>query len=222
MSVSRLGILDLSEWCWCARLVGEQSGSEWAASWHLAVVRLSPALTLEWNSGIRTQVLLELVLDADVVTKSCASVRQSALTPGLSGILVLGGAELASGLGCLLERLLLLCVGKADLDLQLTLVGRNRVIVEGGNDFFASSAALEAEETCQSRLIGVNVGYVPGKPNTTADAIVRAQDARRADFVWSEKVAELVLIHACWQVGDVEIGVALVREGLELRVERFL
>lgn len=38
----------------------------------------------------------------------------------------------------------------------------------------------------------------------------------------SEEVAQLMLIHALGKVGDVEVGVLLVRESLELRVEGLL
>lgn len=39
--------------------------------------------------------------------------------------------------------------------------------------------------------------------------------------MWSEELCELVFVHGLGQVRDVEVGVVLVREGLELRVEGF-
>ena len=38
----------------------------------------------------------------------------------------------------------------------------------------------------------------------------------------SEQLSKLVLVHRLRQVRDVEVGIALIGEGLELRVERFL
>jgi hypothetical protein len=40
--------------------------------------------------------------------------------------------------------------------------------------------------------------------------------------MWQEQILKLVLVHRLWKIGHVEVGVVLVREGLELRVERLL
>ena len=40
--------------------------------------------------------------------------------------------------------------------------------------------------------------------------------------MWLEQVLKFMLVHGLGKVGDVEVGVALVGEGLELRVERLL
>jgi hypothetical protein len=53
-------------------------------------------------------------------------------------------------------------------------------------------------------------------------AVLVTEDTSRADLVWSKEVAKLMLVHALREVGHVEVGVELVGEGLELRVERFL
>lgn len=107
---------------------------------------LSPALVLERNSSVVAKVLLELVAFGGgcILVERSAGVGQSALTPGLSCVLVLGRAELASSLGLLLERLLLLGVGVANLDLELLGGSRDGTVVERLDDLFASLAVLEA------------------------------------------------------------------------------
>lgn len=62
----------------------------------------------------------------------------------------------------------------------------------------------------------------PSEAYTTTIAVLVTQDARRSHLVRRKKLAELVLIHRLREVGDVEVCVSLVREGLELGVERFL
>ena len=141
-SGSRLGLGRL-----CLRLgVGERNGPERAAARSMADCRLSPALVLERNSSVVAKVLLELVAFGGrrILVERSTGVRQPALTPGLSCVLVLGRAELASSLGLLLERLLLLGVGVANLDLELLGGSRNRTVVERLDDLFASLAVLEA------------------------------------------------------------------------------
>lgn len=63
--------------------------------------------------------------------------------------------------------------------------------------------------------------YSPSEAYTTTIAILVAQDPGRSHLVRCEKLAELVLIHRLREVRDVEVRVALVREGLELGIERF-
>ena len=114
--------------------------------------RLSPALVLERDGSVVAKVLLELVAfgGGRIVVERGTGVGQPALTPSLSCILVLSRAELASSLGLLLERLLLLGVGVADLDLKLLAGSRDGTVVERLDDLFASVAVLEAAETqCQ-------------------------------------------------------------------------
>ena len=60
---------------------------------------------------------------------------------------------------------------------------------------------------------------LPSKANTAAAALSIAKDASRADLVRSKEVSKGVLVHGLRQVGDVEVGVLFVGEGLELRVE---
>lgn len=139
----------------CLRLgVGERNGSEWAAARSMADCRLSPALVLERNSSVVPKVLLEFVAFGGgcILVERSTGVGQSALTPGLSCVLVLGRAELASSLGLLLERLLLLGVGVADLDLELLGGSRDGTVVERLDDFFASVAVLEAAGNTVSAL----------------------------------------------------------------------
>ena len=206
-------------------IVGVRHSTKRAATRSMTDGRLSPTLVLEGHSGAIAEVLLELVAVGVLgsVVERGASVRQSALTPGLSGVLVLGRAELASGLGLLLEGLLLGGVGIADLDLELLGGGLDGVVVEGSDDFFTSLTVLEAAEVSmgQSKQRDSN-DDLPCKTNTTSTALSVAKDASRADFVRSKEVSKRVLVHGFGQVGDVEVGVLFVRERLELRVEGFL
>lgn len=61
----------------------------------------------------------------------------------LSSVLVLGGPELTGSSCLLLELLLLLRVGIADLDRVLLAAGLDLVIVEFSDDFFTNSSRLE-------------------------------------------------------------------------------
>ena len=40
--------------------------------------------------------------------------------------------------------------------------------------------------------------------------------------MWLEQVLKFMFVHGLGKVGHVEVGVALIGEGLELRVERLL
>ena len=48
------------------------------------------------------------------------------------------------------------------------------------------------------------------------------EDAGGAHLVWSEQLSEIMLVHRLGQVRHVEVGVVLIGEGLQLRVERLL
>ena len=137
----------------CLRLaVGKRNCAKWAAARGVADGGLGPVLVLERDGGVVAKVLLELVAFGGgcIVVERGAGVGQPALTPGLSCVLVLSRAELTSSLGLLLERLLLLSVGVADLDLELFVGSRYGTVVERLDDLFASVAVLEAAETqCQ-------------------------------------------------------------------------
>jgi hypothetical protein len=129
----------------CLRIVGVRHSTKRAATGSMTDGGLGPTLVLEGHSGAVAEVLLELVAVGVLgVVERGASVRQPALTPGLSGVLVLGRTELAGGLGLLLERLLLGGVGVADLDLELLGGGLDGVVVESSDDFFTSITVLEA------------------------------------------------------------------------------
>ena len=105
---------------------------------------LSPALTLDGNVGGGAKVLLELVAVLAVVAIG-ASVCQAALAPGLSGVLVFCRAELTGSLSLLLERLLLLGVGVANLNLKLFAVGvLDGVVVEVLDNLLTRITCLEA------------------------------------------------------------------------------
>jgi hypothetical protein len=72
---------------------------------------------------------------------------------GLGGILVLGRAELTGG-GCLLlELLLFLSVGEANLDRVLFTTDVDLVVIELLDDFLADRSGLETGEDCQ---LGIN------------------------------------------------------------------
>ena len=64
--------------------------------------------------------------------------------------------------------------------------------------------------------------HVPCESDAAAVAVPVAKNARRAHFVRCKEVAEVVLIHGLWEVGDVEVGVLFVGKRLELGVERLL
>lgn len=69
---------------------------------------------------------------------------------GLGGILVLSRAELTGG-GCLLlELLLLLSVGEANLDCVLFTANVDLVVVELFDDFLADRSGLETVKTVRS------------------------------------------------------------------------
>ena len=63
---------------------------------------------------------------------------------------------------------------------------------------------------------------LPCESNAAAVAVPVAKNARRAHLMRCKEVAEVVLIHGLWEVGDVEVGVLFVGKRLELRVEGFL
>ena len=69
---------------------------------------------------------------------------------GLGGILVLSRAELTGG-GCLLlELLLLLSVGEANLDCVLFAADVDLVVIELLDDFLADRSGLETVKTVRS------------------------------------------------------------------------
>lgn len=112
-------------------------------------------------------------------------------------------------------------VGEADLDLELLSSVVDGVVVEVLDDFVARITTLEAGMSGQwhsltHTLQGINI---PSKSDATTVTVLVAEDARRADLVWSEKVGELVLVHRLGKVGHVEVGVTLIGKCLELRVE---
>lgn len=125
------------------RAVGVRQTTERAATGDLTQGGLSPTLALDGNGGGSAEILLKLV-DARSVVDGRAGKGKTPLTPGLRGEFVLGRAELASGLRLLLERLLLVRVGVADLDLQLLATSLDAVVVERLDDFFARVTRLEA------------------------------------------------------------------------------
>jgi hypothetical protein len=62
----------------------------------------------------------------------------------------------------------------------------------------------------------------PSKADSTTSTILVAKDSGRADLVRCEHRCKLVLVQRLGQIGNVEVGVTLISESLELRVERFL
>ena len=220
LAIGARGNVDVHKWL--LRGTGVWQATKRATARHLADGGLRPSLTLNRHVGGRAKVLLELV-DIGCVVHSRASVWQVTLAPGLSGVLVLSRPELPGGLSLLLERLLLLSVGIANLDLQVFAVGLNRVVVERLDDLFAGITGLETGiGQWRCRRVRMIPRHSPSKANATAVAILVPQDARRGDIVRGKELCELVLVHRLRQVRDVEIGVALVLKGLELGIERLL
>ena len=85
---------------------------------------------MDWDANCGAQELLELVGVAGVANRGTARERELIATPYLGGVLILSGSELASSLGLLLQRLLVLSVGISDLDLDVLAAGLDGVIVE--------------------------------------------------------------------------------------------
>lgn len=85
-----------------------------------------------------------------------ASQWHTTLTPRLSGVLILGGAELTSSLCLLLQGLLLLSVGIANLDLQLFAIVDDGVVIVRLDHLFTSITILESK--CVSELDRLKLG----------------------------------------------------------------
>lgn len=97
------------------------------------------------RSGV--EISLELV---GVLAVAGGSVRQrTTLTPGLGGVLVLGRPELAGGGSRLLQRLLFLCVGIANLDQKILVTGLDWSVVEILDHLLTVFLGLEAVGHCQ-------------------------------------------------------------------------
>ena len=205
---------------WLLRGVVVLPRSKRAAARQVTDGRLCPTLTLNRNAG-GAKVLLEFIC-AVVGMIGGACVRDAALAPCLSSEFVLCGAELTSGLGLLFERLLLLSVGISDLDLHFFAGGIDCEVVEVLDDIFARLTRLESAGCVSKTIVEEVVIRLPSKANTTTVTVLVSQDSRGAHLVWLEQVLELVFVHRFREVGDVEVGVALVGESLELRVERLL
>jgi len=62
----------------------------------------------------------------------------------------------------------------------------------------------------------------PSKADSATGAVLIPEDSSRADLVRSEDRCKFVLIQRLGQIGNVEVGVTLISERLELGVERFL
>lgn len=95
---------------------------------------------------IGTEVIIKLVGVSIAILRSIlhASTTREATLVSLSCKLVLGRTELTSSGSLLLEVLLLLSVGIADLDDMVLAVDLDGLVVEGSDDFFAGVAGLEA------------------------------------------------------------------------------
>lgn len=65
-------------------------------------------------------------------------------------------------------------------------------------------------------------GHIPSEANTAGDSVLVAKDPCGAHLVRSEDGTQLMLVHGLREVGDVEIRIGVVSEGLELRVEGLL
>lgn len=218
--ISAIGLWRVDLWVG----VGVRDAAKWAATWQSLVVVVGPTLGLKRRSiGDSVQVLIELVARRSlVVAVGRSSRRESNLTPSLGGVLVLGGAKLTSCMSLLLQGLLLLCIGIADLNLRLFDVLIDVLVAKALDDLLAGITVLESGRNFSQAPRIEWRAPIPSKADTTTMAILVSKDTGGADLVWREEIRKLMLIHALWKVGDVEIGVLLVCEGLELRVERLL
>lgn len=106
---------------------------------------------------------------------------------------VLGRTELTGGSSGLLQVLLLLGIGIADLDGMLLVVGLDGFVVEGPDDLFAVGARLEASVTVSAKR-GVldQIDHLPSKSDTTTRTIAVAKNACRAYLARSEDGSELL------------------------------
>jgi hypothetical protein len=139
-SIATRGDIDLNERR--LRCSGSRQATERATARESAVAVLSPTLALDRDVGSGAKVLLELIAIYGVMVDG-AGERKLSTTPSLRRILVLSGAELASGLCLLFERLLFLGVGVANLDLKLLAIRRDGMVVERLDDLFTRLAVLE-------------------------------------------------------------------------------
>ncbi|KAJ8609800.1 hypothetical protein MRB53_038949 [Persea americana] len=86
-------------------------------------------------------------------------------------------------------------------------------------------------------LLQDDAGHLPSKADSTSIASTVAQDAAGANLVGMEDSSEFLMMlgkasckevmshmlgHVLWQIGDIQIGVAVVVQLLELRIERLL
>lgn len=173
------------------------------------------AVTALGESGVRSlvQVILEFVAvllrskGRNALLRSDETGVHAVDAPGLEdAVLKLGGAERAGGGSLLLEDLLLLRVGVTNLDGVFLSIGNlNGGVIELANDLLADVARLETSEA-----------------NTATMAGGVTEDLARADLVGCEDVLELRLVDVAGNVRDVEVGVGLIGELLELGVEGFL
>lgn len=141
------------------------------------------------------------------------------LRPGLG--FIFRSTVLASSSGRLLERLLLWGVGVADLDDVILVLGLGQSgVVEGLDNGLADVAALKAVRRLSVEHKNEQPQEdSPCKTDATAGSVAVAKDARRLHLEAVENLGELVLVQGLGQVRDVEVGVAGLRELLQLAVE---
>lgn len=129
-------------------------------------------------------------------------------------------------------------VGEADLDEVLLAILGDRLVVVVADDFVADVTSLEAGDVSTYEDEAKGEECLPSKANTTASTGRVTEDAARTHLVWLEDGPKLLwIVSACHQggvtaaymlvevLGDVrhvEVGVTLIGELLELRVEGFL
>ena len=113
---------------------------------------------------------------------------------------VLGSAELTTLGSDLLQVLLSWSIGIANLKEKALVADWSAM--EIFDDLLADVAALEASKT-----------------NTTAVSLRVVKNSARDHSVIHEDRSKLSFVHVLWQIGDVEVGRALVTLGLEARVK---
>ena len=186
----------------CLRCAIIRQPTERAAAWWLTNSRLSPALALNWDTRGGAKVLVKLIWIGGLVSGGPSKWKTS-LAPGLRSVLVLGGAELASCLSLLLQRLLLLCVGISDLDLEFFAAGHDSVVVEGLDHLLAGITRFEADRPVSDERLVQEWEYLPGESNTAAMTAPIPQDAGGAHLVRSKQVCKFLLIHRLREIRNV-------------------
>jgi hypothetical protein len=97
------------------------------------------------------------------------------------------------------------------------------VVVVHLDHLLAVSAGIETRtKSAWVNVDGETVMHSPSEADATTMSDLVTENTCGCNIVWLEQLGEIMLVHVLRQVGDVEVRVVLVRESLELGVERLL